>query len=174
MNYLEKREIVFLYITKEFTKFILTGIIFIFITGFIGKILIYLYGLEEYLKKDILRLFVDGYYIRNAPVYVNNIEGYFNQIKHNFHNKYLFIIPYSISIIYLYIAYFFAHKIVDRSGIGATKRLNFWCFFIVFGISNVFARIDIFSYLLIFWWYLFYKIIKISVLKIEKKLKKEL
>ncbi|SNV27998.1 Uncharacterised protein [Aliarcobacter butzleri] len=37
MNYLEKREIVFLYITKEFTKFILTGIIFIFITGFIDE-----------------------------------------------------------------------------------------------------------------------------------------
>ncbi|MFW2611125.1 hypothetical protein [Aliarcobacter butzleri] len=174
MNYLEKREIVFLYITKEFTKFILTGIIFIFITGFIDEIFIYLYGLEEYLKKDILRLFVDDYYLRNASTYINNIDEYFNQIKYNFHNKYLFIIPYSISMIYLYISYFFAHKIVDRSGIGATKRLNFWSFFIIFGISNALARIDVFSYLLIFWWYLFYKTIKISVLKIEKKLKKEL
>ncbi|MEV9476573.1 hypothetical protein, partial [Aliarcobacter butzleri] len=97
MNYLEKREIVFLYITKEFTKFILTGIIFIFITGFIDEIFIYLYGLEEYLKKDILRLFVDDYYLRNASTYINNIDEYFNQIKYNFHNKYLFIIPYSIS-----------------------------------------------------------------------------
>lgn len=167
---IDRQEVKFL-IIKELSKIVLIPVFFMLIHPLIGEICIAWYGLEEYLKHNVLRLFVDSYYIRNAPAYVNAIEQYFSEMSENSYNSYLWFIPYVISMIYIYIAYLLAHKVVDRKGIGATKMLNYYYFFFIFSISNILARIDIFSHYTIFWWYIIYKILKISVLKIEEKIK---
>lgn len=164
-----KEKVIFLYVVKEFAKFVLTLIIFILISGVIGELFINYYGLDEYLKQHTLRLFVDRYYIEIAPIYVNKIDEYFAYVTSHSYDNYLWSIPYCTSIIYIYISYWIAHKIVDRSGVGATKRLDFLHFFFIFGISNILARIEIFSDYTILWWYIFYKAIKIGVLKIKQK-----
>lgn len=178
---IERKEKIYFSIVKEITKFILFEFFFITITGKIINDLAVYYsgGLIEYLKHDTLRLFTDSYYIDIAIGYAHPMNEYFDYIINDQHVElYLWIIPYCIAILCSYPAYWLAHKIVDRSGIGATKRLNFLHFIFIFIISNILSRLFAYDVLLPiigtsiiydFWWYIFYKLIKIAVLKIEER-----
>lgn len=179
---LSKKEIIKIYVKKELIKIVLIN--FLLISPMIFNLSVAWYGsLIEYLKHGTLRLFTDFYYLNTALGSGHPINEYFRYITEELHitNLYLWIIPFCMGIIHMYIAYWIVHKIVDRSGVGATKRLNFVYFFFIFGISNILSRL--FAYevfkpitgvhiLYVFWWYIFYKIIKIGVLKIEEKLKR--
>lgn len=178
---LSKKEIIKTYVKKEFVKIVL--IQFLLISTMVFYLSVAWYGsLIEYLKHDTLQLFTSDYYIHTAISYGHPMNEYFQYIQGYLGiNIYLWIIPFCMAIIYVYIAYWTAHKIVDRSGVGATKRLNFFYFFFIFGISNILARLIVYgtkednanSFLsVIFVGYVIYKIIKIGVLKIEEKFKK--
>ncbi len=171
-----KKEIKFL-IIKESLKFIMFPFFFMLLHPLLAKVFRYWYGLEEYLKHDILRLFVDSYYIGIALDYGHPTDIYFNYITNHLHVElYLWIVPFIMALIYSYLAYLIIHKMVDRTGIGATQKLGFVYFFFIFGISNIISRILIYDYKVLdianpFMWYIIYKILKISVLKIEEKIK---
>lgn len=178
----EKAELVFFYIVKEIAKFVLFVFIFIIISGkLINDLAVYYSGgLIEYLKHDTLRLFTDNHYMSVSLTYARSIEEYFTYITDELHVElHLWIIPYCMSILCSYPAYWLAHKIVDRSGIGATKRLDFLHFIFIFTISNIVSRLftyDVLPTPIIegtLWWYIFYKVIKIAVLKIKEKSKKQ-
>lgn len=178
---IEKKEIVFFYIVKEFTKFVLFVFIYITISGkIINDIAIYYTGgLIEYLKHHTLRLFTDGYYMTTSLQYARPMNEYFLYVTNELHVElYLWIIPFCMGILCSYPGYWIAHKLLDRSGVGATKRLNFFYFFFIFAISNILSRLfayDVLPTPIIggsLWWYIFYKVIKIGVLKIEEKFKK--
>lgn len=178
-----KKEIIKIYVKKEFIKIVLIG--FISISPMIFNLLVVWYGsLSEYLNHNILRLFTDIYYIQIAFDYGHPMNVYFQYIKGHLQisNLYLWLIPFVMSIIHVYISYWLIHKIVDRSGIGATQKLNFFHFFFICGISNILARIICYgttesngiNFLSVtFVGYTIYKIIKIGVLKIEEKSKKQ-
>lgn len=176
---IEKREIKFL-IIKEFSKILLFYVFFMLLHPLVGKILRYWYGgYEEYLKHDILRLFTSSYYISNSLSYGHPFDMYYKFITEDLGlNIYLWIVPYSMAIIYCYIAYLIAHKIVDRTGIGATKKLSFLYFFFIFGISSFLARILVYDVLenivpLTIIGYIIYKILKISVQIIKEKVQRK-
>lgn len=162
-------------IIKEFSKILLFPVFFMLLHPLLAKVFRYWYGLEEYLKHDILRLFVDSYYISTAFFYGHPTDVYFNYITNHLHVElYLWIIPFIMSLIYSYLSYWIIHKIVDRTGIGATQKLSFTYFFFIFGISNIFFRILIYDYNISYipyplMWYIIYKTLKISVLKIKEK-----
>ncbi len=167
-------KVIKLFIYKELSKIVLIPFLFLLIRPLIGEIFIKWYGLEEYLKHETLRLFVDSYYIGLSLTYGHPFKMYYAYITEKLGVDFcLWSIPYSIAIIYCYIAYLIAHKIVDRSGIGATKKLNFFYFFFIFGISSILTRIVAFDVLekadnLIIG-YIIYKSLKIGVLKFKEK-----
>jgi hypothetical protein len=175
---IEKKEWVFFYVVKEFTKFVLFVFIFLTISGYIiNNLAIYYTGsLIEYLKHDTLRLFTDSYYMSTSLGYSRPMNEYFSYIINELHVElHLWIIPYCMAIIYSYPSYWLAHKIVDRSRVGSTKRLGFFYFFFIFAISNILSRLFVYDVLPTpiiggsLWWYIFYKIIKIGVLKLKKQ-----
>ena len=174
---IDRKWIKFLFI-KESLKFIMFPFVFILLSGKIVNsfFVYYMGGLEEYLKYDTLRLFTSSYYIRTALDYGHPSDIYFNYITNHLHVElHLWIIPFIIGLIYSYLAYWIIHKIVDRTGIGATQKLSFIYFFFIFGISNIISRILIYDYKILdipnpLMWYIIYKILKISVLIIKEKI----
>lgn len=173
---IEKKEWVFFYVVKEFTKFVLFVFIFLTISGHIinSSAVYFSGGLIEYLKHDTLRLFTDNYYMDTVLGYSYSLNEYFAYLtKYLQVDLYLWIIPYCMAIICSYPGYWISHKLLDRSGVGATKRLSFFYFIFIFTISNILSRLFTYEVLLpitgintghILWWYIFYKVIKIGVL----------
>lgn len=172
---IDRKWIKFLVI-KEFSKILLIPFFFMLLHPLVGKIFRYWYGgYEEYLKHDILILFTRSDYIRNSLSYGYPLDIYYNFITKDLGlNIYEWIIPYSMAVIYCYIAYLIAHKIVDRTGIGATQKLSFIYFFFIFGIASFLARIIALDILengiQLIIGYTIYKILKISVLTIKEKI----
>lgn len=176
-----KEKVIFLYVVKEFAKFVLFVLLFLIIAGqIVNDLAIYFTGgLIEYLKHSNLRLFTDEYYMTTVLGYSYPLDEYVAYLtKYLQVELYLWIIPFVMAILCSYLAYWIAHKIVDRSGVGATKRLDFLHFFFIFAISNILSRLFAYEVFIsitgintgpALWWYIFYKAIKIGVLKIEEK-----